>query len=110
MASKKQPTKKYVITRHNCYRGEVGATVELTEAEAAKLVNKVRPADETPVGQKGDKAAVDKRVADLEAEVDSLKSAAATNAAILAYLDKAGENDPALAAYMQASRKTVEAG
>lgn len=130
--------KAYIITRGNCWAGAVGDTVELTDEQARRLVNKVRPADEpAPATGRGGQAA--KRVKELEARVKELEAAADPGAAerlaelertvaeqsqhladardgvalydaTMQYLDKAAESDEQLAAYLAAARATVTAG
>lgn len=93
MAEKKQ---EYIVTARHAGKHSRGDRVKLTEAEAARLVNKVRNADEADKAARG----ADKVVAELEA----LKAAHAANIEVLGRLEAAASKDKALADALAAAK------
>ena len=65
-------TKDYIVTQRNTLDYEVGQKVELTDAMAKALVNKVRLASEMAQPQPESETA--KQLADAQAEIKKLKA------------------------------------
>lgn len=99
MAEKKQ---EYVVTAAHAGKHARGDRVKLTEAEAARLVNKVRNADEA------DKAAAEsvpqKQHDAVVKELAELRDAHAANIELLGRLDTAAAKDKALADALASAR------
>lgn len=93
MDEKKQ---EYIVTARHAGKHSRGDRVKLTEAEAARLVNKVRNADEADKAARG----ADKVVAELE----TLKAAHAANIEVLGRLEAAASKDKALADALAAAK------
>lgn len=100
MAEKKQ---EYVVTAVRAGKLAKGDRVKLTEAEAARLVNKVRSVDEVEKAARGSGVSAADHAA-VVAELDELKAAHAANIEVLGRLETAAAKDKALADSLAAAK------
>lgn len=100
MAEKKQ---EYIVTARHAGKHSRGDRVKLTEAEAARLVNKVRNADEADKAARASGVPTDKHEK-VVAELETLKAAHAANIEVLGRLEAAASKDKALADALAAAK------